>query len=123
MIPGFWAPTDATWGVENRTTALRVIPGSPKSQRVEYRVAAILAGEPEDHLAGLHDFAGLAGGLEKRAADLGPDAVGVVDLNASVADNLRAYPEPRRPLVVAADGVGVPAADPRMKILSRPLPS
>lgn len=40
LIPGFWAPTDATWGVENRTCALRVIPGSPKSQRVEYRVAA-----------------------------------------------------------------------------------
>jgi glutamine synthetase len=40
LIPGFWAPTDAAWGVENRTTALRVIPGSEKSQRVEYRVAA-----------------------------------------------------------------------------------
>jgi glutamine synthetase len=40
LIPGFWAPTDSTWGVENRTTALRVIPGSQKSQRVEYRVAA-----------------------------------------------------------------------------------
>lgn len=40
LIPGFWAPTDATWGVENRTTALRVIPGSAKSTRVEFRVAA-----------------------------------------------------------------------------------
>ena len=40
LIPGFWAPTDSTWGVENRTCALRVIPGSAKSQRVEYRVAA-----------------------------------------------------------------------------------
>ena len=40
LIPGFWAPTDSTWGVETRTTALRVIPGSPKSQRVEYRIAA-----------------------------------------------------------------------------------
>ena len=40
LIPGFWAPTDSTWGVENRTTALRVIAGSAKSQRVEYRVAA-----------------------------------------------------------------------------------
>lgn len=39
LIPGFWAPTDATWGVDNRTCALRVIPGSAKSQRVEYRVA------------------------------------------------------------------------------------
>jgi glutamine synthetase len=40
LIPGFWAPTDATWGVENRTTALRVIPGSAKSQRVEYRLGS-----------------------------------------------------------------------------------
>ncbi|MEH6578081.1 MAG: glutamine synthetase [Amphritea sp.] len=40
LIPGFWAPTDATWGVENRTTALRVIPGSEKSQRVEYRLGS-----------------------------------------------------------------------------------
>ncbi|MDJ0895278.1 MAG: glutamine synthetase [Alphaproteobacteria bacterium] len=39
LIPGFWAPTDASWGVENRTCALRAIPGSAKSQRVEYRVA------------------------------------------------------------------------------------
>ena len=40
LIPGFWAPTSATWGVENRTTALRVISGGEKSQRVEYRIAA-----------------------------------------------------------------------------------
>jgi glutamine synthetase len=40
LVPGFWAPTAATWGVENRTCALRVIPGSAKSQRVEYRIAA-----------------------------------------------------------------------------------
>ncbi|MCP3666634.1 MAG: glutamine synthetase [Gammaproteobacteria bacterium] len=40
LIPGFWAPTDATWGIENRTTALRVIPGSDSSQRVEYRLGS-----------------------------------------------------------------------------------
>ncbi len=40
LIPGFWAPTDSSVGVENRTCALRIIPGSVKSQRVEYRVAA-----------------------------------------------------------------------------------
>lgn len=40
LIPGYWAPTDATWGVENRTTALRVIPGSDKSQRIEYRLGS-----------------------------------------------------------------------------------
>jgi glutamine synthetase len=40
LIPGYWAPTAATWGVDNRTCALRAIPGSPKSQRVEYRISA-----------------------------------------------------------------------------------
>ncbi|SQD76942.1 glutamine synthetase family protein [Moritella yayanosii] len=40
MVPGLWAPLDATWGVENRTTALRVIPGSAKSQRIEYRLGS-----------------------------------------------------------------------------------
>ncbi len=57
LIPGFWAPTDATWGVENRTCALRVIPGSEKAQRVEYRIAAADA-NPYLALA-----AGLASGL------------------------------------------------------------
>ncbi len=40
LIPGFWAPTEASWGIDNRTCALRAIPGTEKSQRVEYRVSA-----------------------------------------------------------------------------------
>jgi glutamine synthetase len=40
LVPGYWAPTSATWGVENRTCALRVIQGGAKAQRVEYRIAA-----------------------------------------------------------------------------------
>jgi len=40
LIPGFWAPTEASWGIDNRTCALRAIPGGPSSQRVEFRVAA-----------------------------------------------------------------------------------
>jgi len=38
LVKGAWAPTSATWGVDNRTTALRVITGSEKSQRVEFRI-------------------------------------------------------------------------------------
>ena len=38
LVPGLWAPTVASWGVDNRTCALRVIAGSAKSQRVEYRL-------------------------------------------------------------------------------------
>jgi len=40
LVPGYWAPLDATWGVENRTTALRLIPGSENSQRVEVRIGS-----------------------------------------------------------------------------------
>jgi glutamine synthetase len=38
LVDGYWAPTKVTWGVDNRTVALRVIPGSAKSTRVEVRV-------------------------------------------------------------------------------------
>jgi glutamine synthetase len=40
MVENTWAPVSATWGVENRTTALRVIPGGEKSTRIEFRASA-----------------------------------------------------------------------------------
>lgn len=40
LVPGYWAPLDATWGCENRTTAVRLIPGSDKSQRIEVRIGS-----------------------------------------------------------------------------------
>lgn len=40
LVPGFWAPTWASWGIDNRTTALRLVPGNATSQRVEFRIAA-----------------------------------------------------------------------------------
>jgi glutamine synthetase len=38
LVEGAWAPTTLTWGLDNRTTALRALPGSDKSIRVETRV-------------------------------------------------------------------------------------
>ena len=38
LQPGYWAPTAATWGFDNRTCALRVIRGSKTAQRIEYRI-------------------------------------------------------------------------------------
>ena len=38
LVPGLWAPTEASWGIDNRTCALRAIAGAAKAQRVEYRV-------------------------------------------------------------------------------------
>jgi len=40
LVPDVWAPTNATWGIDNRTVALRAVLGpTPKSVRVEYRLA------------------------------------------------------------------------------------
>jgi glutamine synthetase len=38
LVEGAWAPTRANWGLDNRTTALRVIRGSAQATRVETRV-------------------------------------------------------------------------------------
>lgn len=38
LVEGAWAPTKANWGLDNRTTALRVIAGGAKSTRLETRV-------------------------------------------------------------------------------------
>ena len=38
LVEGLWAPTKVTWGVENRTSALRVIPAGKKSTRLETRL-------------------------------------------------------------------------------------
>lgn len=38
LVEGAWAPTTITWGIENRTTAFRIINPSHKSTRIELRV-------------------------------------------------------------------------------------
>lgn len=40
MVPGAWAPTRANWGIENRTTAVRLIPDGEHGTRAEYRIGA-----------------------------------------------------------------------------------
>src|SRR5258706_14565290 len=37
-VEGAWAPTTLTWAVDNRTTALRALPGGATSTRLETRV-------------------------------------------------------------------------------------
>ena len=39
LVKGAWAPTAATWGFDNRTTAFRVITGAASAQRIECRVS------------------------------------------------------------------------------------
>ena len=65
LIPGFWAPTEASWGIDNRTCALRAIPGKAKSQRVEYRITAA---DANPYLALAAALASGLWGIETKAA-------------------------------------------------------
>ncbi len=38
LVEGMWAPTTLTWAIDNRTVAIRALPGSPGSTRMELRV-------------------------------------------------------------------------------------
>lgn len=57
LVPGFWAPTHAAWGIDNRTTAIRAIPAGSKGARSEYRIG------PADANPHLALAAALASGL------------------------------------------------------------
>lgn len=82
-VSGSWAPTAASWGVENRTVALRAITGSATAMRIEHRVpgadvnpylgfAACLAG----------GLSGIARGLTELPAPVQGDAYAVEGLAA-----------------------------------------
>ena len=68
LIPGLWAPTDATWGIDNRTCAIRALPGDAKSQRIEYRVPGA------DANPYLVAAAAIASGLDGVANETEPEA-------------------------------------------------
>ncbi len=53
LVEGMWAPTRMTWGIDNRTVALRVLSGSPKSTRLETRIGG----------ADLNPYLGIAAAL------------------------------------------------------------
>ncbi|MDN5213110.1 glutamine synthetase family protein [Fulvivirgaceae bacterium BMA12] len=38
LVEGAWAPTTMTWGIDNRTTALRILTAGKKATRIEHRV-------------------------------------------------------------------------------------
>ena len=86
LVKGFWAPTASAWGVENRTTALRVIPGSKKSQRVEFRVGAA---DANPYLAAAAVIGAGLLGIEKKLK-LGKPVVGnAYDVQASFPEALQ----------------------------------
>jgi glutamine synthetase len=63
-VPGVWAPLTAAWGIENRTCAIRAIPGSPASTRLEYRQTAA---DMNPYIAMATCLAAGLWGMERRA--------------------------------------------------------
>lgn len=83
LVKGAWAPTAATWGIENRTAAIRVIPGGESSQRIECRVGGA-DGNP--YLAAAAVLGAASLGIEQ-----GLEPTGAISGNAYEAeDNLPA---------------------------------
>jgi glutamine synthetase len=77
-VPGVWAPLTATWGVENRTAAVRVIGlSSDKAARIEFRQTAA---DLNPYLA---MAATLAAGLEGIEKGIAPPAEASGDAGAA----------------------------------------
>jgi len=95
-VPGAWAPVNATWGVDNRTTAVRAIPGLGKSTRVELRLTGA------DINPYLTMAASLAAGLDgiERKLELPPPTVNAYSRDApalprTLADATRLFRQSR----------------------------
>lgn len=67
--PGAFVPTLATWGINNRTTALRIPPGGAGARRIEHRVAGA---DANVYLALAAILAGIHHGITGRIAPPAP---------------------------------------------------
>lgn len=86
LVPGAWAPTAATWGVENRTAAVRVIPGGPGRQHIEARVPGA---DANPYLVAAAMAAAALGGIEQRLEPPEPVAGNAYDLEAGLPPERR----------------------------------
>jgi glutamine synthetase len=72
-VPGLWAPLVASWGVENRTCAVRVVaPSDAKALRIEYRQTAA---DINPYVAMAANLGAGLRGIEK-GLDLAPETIG-----------------------------------------------
>lgn len=72
FAPSEHAPTYASWGMDNRSAAVRVITGSPAATRIEHRVAGA---DSNPYLVLALILAAALDGIDK-ARDPGPEVVG-----------------------------------------------
>ncbi|WP_343080733.1 glutamine synthetase family protein [Ostreiculturibacter nitratireducens] len=67
-----YAPVSASWGVNNRSVALRIPEGDPRARRIEHRPSGV---DANPYLVAATVLAGIAHGLEK-GIDPGPETTG-----------------------------------------------
>jgi glutamine synthetase len=79
-----YAPVNPSWGVNNRSVALRIPAGSVKARRIEHRPAGV---DANPYLVGATVLAALRRGLERKS-DPGPETKG----NGYEADDTLAIP-------------------------------
>ena len=96
LVKGAWAPTACTWGVENRTAAIRIIPGTESVQRIECRVPGA---DANPYLVAAAICAAGLGGIEEQLVPGAPvsgnayDAEDGLPASHRFAANLRAAAE------------------------------
>ena len=86
LVRGAWAPTAATWGVENRTAALRVIKGDTKSQRVEFRVGSA---DANPYLTAAANIAAGLDGINNKVEPEAPVEGNAYDLQDDLPERLQ----------------------------------
>jgi glutamine synthetase len=110
-VPGVWAPLTASWGIENRTCAIRAIPGSPSSTRLEYRQTAA---DMNPYVAMAASLAAGLWGIERAALPPPPaegDASNASSRAAPLPRTLREANASLSQSVVARDILGEPFVD------------
>ncbi len=89
LVKGAWAPTASTWGIENRTAALRVIPGGQSSQRLECRVPGA---DANPYLVAAAVGAAMLAGIEREYDPMDPVQGNAYDVEDELPEGLR-FPE------------------------------
>ena len=86
LVKGAWAPTAATWGFDNRTTAFRVISGAALAQRIECRVSGA---DANPYLAAAAALGAAVLGIEQAIEPPEPVVGNGYDAEDGLPDHLR----------------------------------
>ncbi len=89
LVKGAWAPTASTWGVENRTAAVRVIPGGSTAQRLECRVGGA---DANPYLVAAAVGAAMLAGIEGGFDPMDPIVGNAYDVEDDLPEGLH-FPE------------------------------